>query len=383
MPYEFESIEELNSYSKFIDDNNVNGDWLYTKGYEIISKFNNQSPPKLRLWAINWVLSYFCDRFPTTSYLYPVGGNGSGKSSIGDTFYSTAYRAVKMTDPTAPNLFRLLGKIEPVQCTLILEEADKIDKSTELMAILKEGYAFRGIVPKISTVTYNPEYYYAFCPKIIISERSLGQTVAKGVNSKIFPIQCFKDVPKHDIKETLNPTNTGGQKNKRLFDELVNFRKLMLIYRLKHFKDEILDISINVEGRDKELVKPALQYFYGSKCLPKVVETLQKFLDEKNDKKGTSIELILIPIIADLLKRIGNELSSKTIWEKITEEIPGKLDEKKPGEYHTEEYGTLYRTTISGIISDCFGPRNLPKQASIGYLIRLILIKLLNRIKPR
>ena len=46
-----------------------------------------------------------------------------------------------MTDPSAANLFRLLGIVEPVQCTMVLEEADKIDKVAELMAVLKTGYA--------------------------------------------------------------------------------------------------------------------------------------------------------------------------------------------------------------------------------------------------
>ena len=39
----------------------------------------------------------------------------------------------------------------------------------------------------------------------------------------------------------------------------------------------------------------------------------------------------------------------------LKENIPGKEDEKKPNEYHTEDYGTLYSTTITGLLSDVFG----------------------------
>ena len=56
-----------------------------------------------------------------------VGDNDSGKSSLGITFEATGYRPVYMTDPSAANIFRCLGTIESGQCTIILDEADKID----------------------------------------------------------------------------------------------------------------------------------------------------------------------------------------------------------------------------------------------------------------
>jgi hypothetical protein len=126
MRYEFESLDEINSISKFIDDNHIDIDYLYNKGYEIVSKYNNQSIYRLRLATIKIITSHFQDRFPTTEYLYLVGGNGSGKSSLAETFRAIGYKTVVMTDPSAPNLFRLLGIVEPVQCTMVLEEAELI-----------------------------------------------------------------------------------------------------------------------------------------------------------------------------------------------------------------------------------------------------------------
>ena len=354
--YEFDSLDEINSINKFIEDNHIDLDYLYYKGYEIVSKYNNQSNDKLRLVTIKIITSHFQDRFPTTEYLYPVGGNGSGKSSLAETFRAIAYKAVVMTDPTAPNLFRLLGVVEPVQCTMILEEADKIDKSPELMAVLKTGYSWYGMVPKINPYTLKQEFFYAYCPKIIVSERSLNQSMGKGVNSRTFPINCIKGSTKHDIKEVLNPTNTGGPENKKLLKEIMNFRKLLLVYRLRHFKDAIPDLDIGVEGRDKELVKHSLQLFNGCKCLNEVVETLQKFLDNKNEKKESSIESVLLKVVATLVKFNGPRISSKSIWNELMNEIPGILNEKNPNEYHTDDYGTIYRTsTLSGYLGDSFG----------------------------
>ncbi len=354
LPYEFDSLDEINGIARFIEDNDIDRDYLYKTCYKIVSRYNNQLPHKLKLIAINIITSHFQDRFSTTHYLYLVGGNGSGKTSIAETLRGLAYRAAVMTDPSAPNLFRSLGMVESMQCTMVLEEADKIDKSPELMAVLKTGFSYGGWTPKINQYTSKSERHFTYCPKIIISERSLNQSIAKGVNSRIFSINCFKGSIKHDILEVLNPTNTGGPDNKRLLQEIMNFRKLLLVYRLMHFKEMIPDLDIGVEGRDRQLVKYCVQLFHGCKCQNEVVETLQTFLDIKNNKKQSSIESVLLPII-DKLTENTNQVSSLDFWKAIINEIPGLPDLHKPNEFHTDDYGTLYRTTISGMVCDCFG----------------------------
>ena len=370
--YEFEKIEEINSINKFIDDNNIDLDYFYNKGFSIVSKYNNQSISKLRLVTIKVITSHFQDRFPTTEYDYLVGGNGSGKSSIAETFRAIAYKTVVMTDPSAPNLFRLLGFVEPVQCTIVLEEADKIDKITELMAVLKTGYSYYGTVPKINPYTLKQESFYSYCPKVIVSERSLSQSVAKGVNSRTFPINCIKGSTKHDIKEVLNPTNTGGPEKEKLLKELMEFRKLLLIYRLKHFKDPIPNLDIGVEGRDKELVKHSIQLFHGSNCLTEVIETLQYFLDLKNQKKESTIESILLQkVVAPLVKHEGPEVSSKRIWNEFKHEVPGTENEKNPNEYFTNDYGTVYKNTTLPVILVILltEKSNMQEMVISGYLI--------------
>ncbi len=357
-PYEFSNLEEINQYRDFIIRNNIDLDYLFLKSKSIISKFNNQDSYKLTLIAADVILSYFQDRFSTIHYDYIVGGNGSGKSSLGDTFGAIAYRTVIITDPSAANLFRLLGSVEPAQCTIILEEAERIERSPELMAILKTGYSRNGRVAKINPNILKQEFFFSYCQKVIISEKSLSQSIAKGVNARVIPINTFRGKTKYDIKEILNPTDTGGPQNKELLKELEDFRKLLLVYRLMHFKDPIPDLDIGIEGRDKELVKHLIQLFYGSKCLnEEIIESLQKFLDIKNQKKESSIEYVILPIIADLIKYNGSEIKFKTLWNELIKNIPGKEDEKKPNEFHTEDYGTLYRSTITGFLSDVFGAK--------------------------
>ena len=188
------------------------------------------------------------------------------------------------------------------------------------------------------------------------------KSIARGVNTRILPINCFKASAKYDIKEVLNPTDTGGQQNKELLNEIEDFRKLLLIFRLIHFKDSIPDLDIGVEGRDKELVKHLFQLFYGSKSLNQLIESLQKFLDLKNGKKESSIDHVLLPIISNLIKENGPRILFRIFWNSLKENIPGKEDEKKPNEYHTEDYGTIYRSNITGLLSDTLGAKTEHKR---------------------
>ena len=69
-------------------------------------------------------------------------------------------------------------------------------------------------------------------------------------------------------------------------------------------------------------------------------------------------------IITTLVAEHGTEISVKQVWERIKSTIEGRSDEKKPNEYHTLEYGTIYNNTISSILEQTFGGR--PKHRRDG-----------------
>ena len=187
---------------------------------------------------------------------------------------------------------------------------------------------------------------------------------ARGVLDRSFSFTTYKGRPKYDIKETLEPQ--GNPARQERLDALNDFRKLMLIYRLLHFKDSIVDINIGVEGREKELSKPVVQLFYGTKAQKEVERTLQAFLNLRNEKKEITLEPILHPIVTKLVSENGNEIYVKQIWWAIKETIEGYSDDKRPHEYQTLEYGTIYNNTISNILEHTFGGR--PKHKEHGNL---------------
>lgn len=359
-PYEFRDMNEVLSYVKKAANESI--DSLYLQAKQIAADYIDQKKDKVNLLAIEIISSYFQDRFPTTHYVIVLGGNGSGKSSYGDTFTAVGYRVVNLTDPNAANINRILGVIEIGQCTIVSDETGAIDKHPDLMSLLKTGYSARCKTSKINDNSRDPEFFYTYCFKMIISERMPNLRDAKGVLDRSFTFTTYKGHPKYDIKETLEPQeNTARQEQ---LDRLNDFRKLMLIYRLLHFKDPISDVNVGVEGREKELSKPVIQLFYGTNAQKEVETTLQNFLNLRTEKKETTLEPILHPIVTNLVSEYGNEISVKQIWNAIKETIEGYSDEKKPNEYQTLEYGTIYNNSISNILEHTFGGR--PKHREHG-----------------
>ena len=202
------------------------------------------------------------------------------------------------------------------------DKAEKIDQSPEIMSTLKTGYQSKSKVARVNMNTGKQEFYYPYCFKIIIAERSPDERKAKGVLDRTFVFNTYHGKPKYDIKEILKPA--GDIKRQSLLNELIDFRKLLLIYRLIHFQDSIVDIDIGLEGRHKELCKP-----------------FQILLNAKNQRKGNSIEAALHPIIVNLVSVKGNDIYVGQIWDGILETIPGIRDEKRANEFQTYDYGYI------------------------------------------
>ena len=337
-PYEFSNTDELREYVKQAKAASI--DSLYTQAKQFVREYNDQDEYKLILVALDIIFSHSQDKFSTTHYVSVVGDNDSGKSSIGITFEAIAYRPVYMTDPSAANIFRCLGAIEAGQCTIILDEADKIDKSPEMMAILKTGYQLNGKVPKINTNTLRQEFFFTYGLKIIISEKSMSLTEAKGVHDRTFSFTAYAGDSVFDIKETLNPQ--GNPACKKRLNDLLSFRKLLLIYRLVHFKDPIVDIETGLRRRNRELVKPLLQLFYSvePEVRQEITSTLEYFLKAKQRKRENTIEAALCPIIINMVSEFGKEIPASQIWGTIigNNGIDGYYDERRPNEFQARRF---------------------------------------------
>jgi hypothetical protein len=290
-----------------------------------------------------------------------VSDNGSGKSSIGDTFEILGYRCINMTDPTTANVYRILGNIETGQCTLVLDEVDKIDQS-DMMSVLKSGYERNKIITRTNTQSGKQEHFHAFGIKVMLGEKTPDPSRAKGVLDRTFIISNFKAKPELDIKEIKNAEDSQQLKIKQQLDFL---RKTLMIYRLVHFNDEVKDIETGLEGRDKELSKPILQLFYGAECFQNIQAALEKLLDEKHDRKANSLERDALEVIVELFDEYADGIVPfYEIWRSMEGKTNGHINEYKTHQLETELHGTIYKTSFSKMLRDKFGAKDPPARES-------------------
>jgi hypothetical protein len=362
IPYTYDAdIDEANLIKDQIK--NITIESFYKEVSEFVRLFNVQDKNKRVLIAANIIWSYFQDKFPTCHYPTITGKPGSGKTSVGHTFGALGYRPIYQVDPSAPNIFRTLGKIEAGQCTLILDEADRLAMSGDLMTTIKTGYDKKGKTPRINQFTNKPEYFHSYCLKFIIAERIPKEWKTDGILHRMLSWVSQPGISEFDIKEVLNE-EASYQEQQELFDRLVAFRKKILIYRLVHFNDPVANIDVGVVMRDKELVKPMLQLFYnhcGENTLNEIIQSLQISIDEKNEVKKNSIDEVLYSIVVNVVAEYNTyEIPVEILWKALIETLEGPhsyrptKENRQNIDYEFSDYGKQYKTTISKNIVTMF-----------------------------
>ncbi len=349
-PYIFHNALESEYYLKRAKGETIHS--LYEKIKSMVRLYNDVDEKSLNLISADILATYFQDRFSTVHYLIIVGDNGTGKSAIADTFAALGYRVVVMTNPTKAIWYRVLGSVEYGQVTIVADESEGIEESLEIMSILKDGYQTKHKIPRMDSDNKKPEWFYPFCIKVIICENAPGEYKAKGLLDRSFTIKTFKGFPRHDIKEVRNPQ--GNKTRQKQLDEIEDLRKLLIAFKVYH-KESLPEIDIGLDGRDKELCKPLIQLFYNTESQKEIEETLQYFINIKNQRKKQSLEAVIYPIVTNAVSQFGNELPSRQLWELVINNLEGQLDEKNPNVFYSTDFGKLYINRITKIATDKFG----------------------------
>jgi hypothetical protein len=362
-PYDFESMEELQQFiSKALD---ISKDELYTKAKLIFTKYVDQDEHVINLLTMDSIWTYFQDLFPATHYVECIGTNDVGKSTIGYTFEYTGYRVIKATSISGANYYRMLGSIEPGQCVIIEDEGDNISEDPDKIRILKNGYEYTGKVPKINMNSYDQKqiWYKPYCFKMILAEKSLSRWRAKGLVDRTFTLYCRPGFVKYSIKEVITENISKDPLFQKLYDELTDFRKLLLCYRLVNYRNALPNIETGLKNRYNELCKPVLQFFCGTNVIKEITQTLQLFIEQRKERIENSIEVIVYPIIEHAVSEFGNKISARSIWGLITDSMEGYFDtdrdgnKTKPTLFHSEDHGDLYMKTMTSMICDKFGAK--------------------------
>jgi hypothetical protein len=228
------------------------------------------------------------------------------------------------------------------------------------MKIYKSGYVAGAQVTRMydsttssgkNTTTKRQQKYNTFCFKAFSSEKQPTHN-AKGFTERIFPIKCSPGSPQYDISEITN--DAGDKEHKKLYREIEDLRKLLLVYRILHYDDQIPDIELSIKNRDKQLCKPLIRLFNNTKAQKEIIVSLSKFLAEKNNKKLDSFDAYLYSVVSDLVKEEKTIVPNEVLWSTIRS-LPGSDVPNKPLSYNTEDFGIISMARVTKTCEDKFG----------------------------
>ena len=134
-----------------------------------------------------------------------------------------------------------------------------------------------------------------------------------------FYFKCRPGSVEFSIKEVVSDNISKNPKLQVLYNELLDFRKLMLCYRLTHYNKDLPQITTSLRNRDNELCKSLLQLFYGAQVLEEVKSALESFVKQRWERRSNSIEAALYPILDELISSDTNSavivrITFSTIW---------------------------------------------------------------------
>lgn len=324
VPYEFFDANHLNQFYRREVKDKVSESTLFDDFYKIYRHYNKQPQAIIISRAAATVTSYFADLFPYISYFGGIGLPGTSKSTDIETEGWITYRAMKMTNPSSAQIVRLFGNVEPGQYTLIVDEADNIDKDSDLMPMIKEGYRFGATAQKVNDFTRKLDYYYPYSMKFWAAEhapeewKTLGFYDRTFVNKTKKREQTSKDPNVKNLD--LNVGLTGQDQYWKSF--ILDTRRKALLYRMVNYNKPLPDIDIGIGGRDKEVVYPYLQLFYDTRYQDYVVDAFQLLLDDMNNLKRNNISTVLcIKIGKFLYKNRTNMLRVIEFWDELKQDI--------------------------------------------------------------
>jgi hypothetical protein len=364
-PYEFSSEEEINTYVIMVKKQSL--DDLYDIVKAEWKKYTDADDFHVIICSADTIFSYIQDKLGMTHYLLFVGDVEVGKTNNLRVFEQLAYRALYSVSLTPATIFRSYGSVEEGQVTILEDEIDNIDRQDEKMRIYKPGYQSGAKVPRNDDTPSGrkSQGYFVYGFKAFTSEKQPDGIEAKGFNERTFVIKCFVGYPDYDISEVVSPA--GDDDYKTQLDRLSDVRKHLIIYRLLHFNDPIPNIKrLTLKNRDKQLCKPLLRLFQGTKAVDEIASALWKLLKEKKDRKKETIDAAIHKVLSNLIASgkvsqqasLDNDkvrLANVDIEAAIRAELKAKDIPGKPQTWDTEEYGLVSKKGFTSTVKDKFG----------------------------
>jgi hypothetical protein len=345
-PYLFKNREEFDSYIQKAENERL--DSLFDRTLSLWKKYIDADDFHLKICAADTIFTYFQDRVGMTHYLFFVADNDAGKSNNLLVFNILGYRNLMSTSMTYANVYNFLGDKDEGVGTICYDEADNIDENHDIMGIFKEGYTTgHPVVRTLDTVHGKRQLKLnTFCFKAYAGEKLPDALTGKGFMQRTLELRCLPGYPEYDISEIIN--TAGDEEFEELLGELNDLRNTLLCYRLIHCKDKIPNIKLNIRNREKQLFKPVLRVFQGTRTFDILRPVISKYIKERRQKKINSYHAFLYRIIRDLISAQNTlELQSNNIWNFLKMNLEWKDIPYKPQSIETVEFGVL---SLKGVI---------------------------------
>jgi len=284
------------------------------------------------------LLSYQQEKLLTVPYIFLYGDNESGKSTVLQLLNILCYRPMYGVTVPAADIYGYLDDVNSIGCVLE-DEVQGIHKDLDKIKIYKAGYKKGATVPRTILTQHDRiiKYYNTFSFKACASERI---PQVKGFRERFIEISMVEGYPE---KEWTDVTKEDLQ---RLYD----LRNMLLKWRMLSREWQLPNPQVSMRGRLKELWKPILQITSDLT----VYETLANFVeDQKNeqlDRKQNTLEGHIVKVVTELHNeaRVNpvSHLSFQTIWFRLTEDLDGKIDDKKPHVMDTSEFFNVTKNKV-------------------------------------
>jgi hypothetical protein len=222
-----------------------------------------------RVIAAGIVFSYFQHMSSSTPYFLFIGPPESGKTRGLQLFGGLSYRPLAAVSITGANIFRYLGKDLDGAGTVLIDEAESIDKNDDLMSLLNNGYKRGQKVPRITgRENGKQEYFNTYCIKAM----SVVRIPKNGpFLSRCVKIKMMQGVPyKVDIEA----------EDEERFRAI---RKQLLALRLLSSQEPLPKIETPLRGRSRELYHPLLRVMYGTKWYDLLLSQLMELDRERKE----------------------------------------------------------------------------------------------------
>ena len=362
--YSFASFEEIQYFINLAKNETL--DSLFNRVKIILKNYIDIDDDFINILAADILFTYFQDRLGMTHYLLIVGDNNTGKSNILLVFSFLGYRPVYDIAITPANIYNFGNQLEEAQNIIIEDEIDDIDQQIEKKKLYKQSYRSGTKVTRIyensspvnnkrRKASSRQQGFFLFGFKMFASEKMPDKKESKGFLERIIPLKAVPGYPQYDISEVVD--ESGDEQFKELYQELMNTRKLLLMYRLLHHNDTIPNIKLNIKNRYKQLTKPLIRLFQNAESVDDIKKSLSKYLIEKNQEKIDSLDFAILTLIINLVSKHGPTLYNDQIWQELKGQYPSGEIREKPYSWFVEGYGSISKTNITKICETKFGAK--------------------------